>query len=267
MSGPMQPRPRRYPFLLGTTSYIIAADIVPNARFLAPRVDDIELVLFESDAVSNIPSASVMGELAAIAQCNGCGYTVHLPTDARCGCADEPQRRRYRDNALRVIERTRPLAPRAYIVHCEGVERGAAPAEVCAWQERCIPTIEALAAQCGDPHFLAVENLGYPMEWNAAIRRVCHTSACLDVGHLWVQGVERWEAHCRDVLAQTSVIHLHGVRDSRDHCSLAVMEEGPIRLFLDLLRTECYTGVVTLEIFSERDFGESVSVVEELWER
>ena len=41
------------PFRLGTTSYIIPADILPNVRYLADKVDDIELVLFEADDYSN----------------------------------------------------------------------------------------------------------------------------------------------------------------------------------------------------------------------
>ena len=33
----------RFPFRLGTTSYIIPADIIPNVRFPGPLIDDIEL--------------------------------------------------------------------------------------------------------------------------------------------------------------------------------------------------------------------------------
>jgi hypothetical protein len=36
-------------FRIGTTSYIIPAGIVPNVAYLAPQVDDVELVMFETD--------------------------------------------------------------------------------------------------------------------------------------------------------------------------------------------------------------------------
>ena len=43
------------PFRLGTTSYIIPDDILPNVRYLAGKVKDIELVLFDIDEYCNIP--------------------------------------------------------------------------------------------------------------------------------------------------------------------------------------------------------------------
>ena len=39
----------KYPFRLGTTSYIIPADILPNVIYLSDQVQDIELILFEVD--------------------------------------------------------------------------------------------------------------------------------------------------------------------------------------------------------------------------
>src|ERR1041384_2488489 len=56
-----------YPFCLGTTSYIIPDDILPNARYLAGQVRDIELILFEvDDGPNNLPSPEVIDQLAPI---------------------------------------------------------------------------------------------------------------------------------------------------------------------------------------------------------
>ena len=43
------------PFRLGTTSYIIPDDILPNVCYLAGKVKDIELLLFDNDEYCNIP--------------------------------------------------------------------------------------------------------------------------------------------------------------------------------------------------------------------
>ena len=57
-----------YPFRLGTTSYIIPDDILPNARYLAGKVRDIELILFEvDDGPNNLPAPEVIDELSQIA--------------------------------------------------------------------------------------------------------------------------------------------------------------------------------------------------------
>src|SRR5512138_1637445 len=75
-----------YPFRLGTTSYIIPADILPNARYLAGKVRDIELILFEvDDGPNNLPSPEVIDELTHIAQQHDMTYTVHLPLDLKLG--------------------------------------------------------------------------------------------------------------------------------------------------------------------------------------
>lgn len=68
-----------YPFLLGSTSYVIPDDFLPNVRRLAPLVEDMELALFETPTASNMPTAAVVRELTDE---HKTGFTVHLPTAA-----------------------------------------------------------------------------------------------------------------------------------------------------------------------------------------
>ena len=73
-----------FPFRLGTSSYIIPADILPNAHYLAGKVKDIELILFEvDDGPNNLPSPEVIEELEQIAREQDLTYTVHLPLDLK----------------------------------------------------------------------------------------------------------------------------------------------------------------------------------------
>ena len=52
------------PFRVGATSYVIPDHILPNVEYLAPLVDDVELVLFETDEYgSNLPDTSVIERL------------------------------------------------------------------------------------------------------------------------------------------------------------------------------------------------------------
>ena len=75
-----------FPFRLGTSSYIIPADILPNANYLAGKVKDIELILFEvDDGPNNLPSPDVIEELAKIAREQDLTFTVHLPLDLKLG--------------------------------------------------------------------------------------------------------------------------------------------------------------------------------------
>jgi len=107
-------------FRIGTTSYILPADILPNVEFLAPRVDDVELVLFETDEYgSNLPDAGLCGRLNELAAAHGLTFTVHLPLDLRLGDGGEETHISL-IKARRVIEATRELRPYAYTVHLDG---------------------------------------------------------------------------------------------------------------------------------------------------
>jgi len=55
-----------FPFKVGTTSYIYPAPILPNVVKLAPFLDEIELVLFESSGQENLPDPSQIQRLKKI---------------------------------------------------------------------------------------------------------------------------------------------------------------------------------------------------------
>ncbi|MGE5799736.1 MAG: hypothetical protein ACM337_05370, partial [Syntrophaceae bacterium] len=88
----MESLKNRFPFRLGTTSYIIPADLLTNVRWLASCVDDIELLLFEADDDSNLPDKGTIAELDKIARSNDLSYTVHVPLGLALGAASETER-------------------------------------------------------------------------------------------------------------------------------------------------------------------------------
>src|SRR5215211_8857359 len=111
---------KTHAFRLGTTSYIIPDDILPNARYLAGKVRDIELILFEvDDGPNNLPSADVIHELSMLAKDNYMTYTVHLPLDLKLG-EDGSERDQSLVKAKRVIDCTCELDPWAYVLHLDG---------------------------------------------------------------------------------------------------------------------------------------------------
>lgn len=258
---------KKYPFRLGTTSYILPDDILPNVLYLTPLVDDIELVLFESPDFSNIPSVSLVEQFRDYAVHNECGYTVHLPIDRKAGSDNPAERKLFYETAINVVERTSILEPRAWVLHCEGINGDASPKEIVHWQERCLDTIKILTEKVGDSSRLVIENLSYPAEWNFDIIKKGKCKYCLDVGHLWIRGDNNWEEICAKMLPDTRVVHLHGVCDGKDHVSLHKGSKDVLLRFVRLLASMHYNGIVTLEIFSQNDLYESLSLFETLWER
>jgi len=252
----------RLPFRLGTSSYIIPADILPNVRFLAPRVDDVELVLFESDEVSNIPEPAVVRELAQLGRAHDLTYTVHLPLDTELAAQDESERIRSVEKCLRVMQRLSPVQPFAYIVHFHGAPEVDGTAErLEAWRSQARQSMADLAAGVDRSDALCVETLKYPFEWVEDIVREFGGSVCPDVGHLLLNGRDVAEYLDR-YLDHTRVIHLHGIIDGKDHASLAGLEESLLSVILSrLAESSDVPRVVTLEVFSQADFEASIDVL------
>lgn len=254
-----------YPFRLGTTSYIIPADILPNAHYLAGKVRDIELILFEvDDGPNNLPSPQVIDELSQIASQHDLTYTVHLPLDLKLG-EDGSERDQSLVKAQRVIECTRGLNPWAYVLHLDGkAVRTSTEAELIKrWQGQSVRALEIVSEWAGGAEKLAVENLEtYPLDFIQPVLDRIPVSRCVDIGHLWLDGHDPLP-YLRSAMPRTRVIHIHGIAE-RDHRSLAFMPREKVRaVWEELIRVE-YKGVLTLEIFSEEDFVSSLEVIERL---
>jgi len=254
-----------YPFRLGTTSYIIPADILPNARYLAGKIRDIELILFEvDDGPNNLPSTEVIDELLLISQYHDMTYTVHLPLDLKLG-EDGSQQDQSLVKAKRVIDCTRGLDPWAYVLHLDGrsVRTSTDAGLIKRWQDQSVHALELVAEWAGGAEKLAVENLEtYPLDFIQPVLDRIPVSRCVDIGHLWLDGHDP-VPYLRAALPRMRVIHLHGIAE-RDHRSLACMPEEKVRAVWDELLYAEYEGVLTLEIFSEEDFLSSMEVLEKL---
>jgi sugar phosphate isomerase/epimerase len=251
-----------YPFRLGTTSYIIPADILPNVRYLAGKVQDVELVLFEvDDGPNNLPTPEQISELRSLASEHNLTYTVHLPLDLRLA-EDGTPRHISLEKARRVIDCTRELDPWAYVLHLDGksVLSGATPDAMKKWQDQAVGSLELVGQWAGDLQKLAVENLeGYPLNFYRPVLERVAVSRTVDVGHLWLDGHDA-VAYLREALPRTRVIHIHGLAE-RDHKSLAHVPTEKLRAVLDELICVNYTGIFTIEVFSEDDFLSSLAAL------
>jgi len=255
------------PFRLGTTSYIIPDDIIPNLRHLGGRVDDVELVLFESHGCSNMPSAEDVAEMARIAQANRLSYTVHLPLDTRLGSPDEAERLASVEKCRYVMDLVAPVHPFAWILHLHGDRRGDPPTDDPArWiaQNRRSLT-ELLSLTAVDPRSICLETLDYNFSLVADLVEAFDLSVCLDIGHLLVYGRDV-TAHLDRWFDRARVFHVHGVRpDGTDHVSLAYLPAALLKNLSDRLARlpQEDARVLTLEIFGEADFEASMQVLRE----
>lgn len=233
-------------------------------RYLADKVDDIELVLFESKELANIPSTDVVGELNSLAQDNDLTYTIHLPIDIHTGHAEEAERRKSVEKCLAIIDRMAPLNPAGYLLHLDGDQRGGVPSEdLPRWQANHRSSIGELIAHMPED-LLCVETLDYPYELVIDIVTDLGTAICLDIGHLLLYGYDV-DAHLQTYLSRTRVIHLHGIEKGRDHKAISHLDTHFLKSLWDYLTEDKrYGNVVTLEVFGEKAFGESIDTLQKL---
>lgn len=257
----------QFRFRIGTTSYIVEADLVTNARFLADKVDDMQLVLFElPNGPSNLPTPETVAELTEISRSTGLTYSIHLIDDLLTAEEHDPGLQR----AKRLIDLFTPLQPSAYVLHLDGREMRKAgfPQDLLqSWQIERHLALEQLSQWVQDRNLLSVENLeGYPPELVTPVVKHAKVSRCVDVGHLWLDGIDPLP-HLRLVLSRTRMIHLHGLKDGQDHQSLAHMPPDQLDPVIQLLLDSNYDGLLTLEIFGESDFTSSLEALMKSIER
>jgi len=257
----------KIPFRLGTTSYILSDDLVANAHFLAGKVKDMELVLFDlDDGTSNLPSGQTVERLLTLAEEQDFTYTVHLPLDI-CPSLDGGKIHFSVHKAHKTIAATRALQPWAYIVHLDGreVRQCPAPDVLERWQKDMLWTLSQLAEWAGGVQQLAIENLeGYPPDFVQPVVDQIDVTRCVDLGHYWLDGIDPLP-FLRAALPRTRVIHLHGV-DGRDHQSVTHISPDKLSPVLQLLLDEQYTGVLTMEVFGEQDFQSSYQYLQTMLE-
>ena len=251
---------------IGTTSYILPDDILSNVRYLAPLVDDIELVLFESEALDNLPDKRVIKELGELALEHSLTYTVHFPLDVYPGSTDKGVRDKTLDTYLRILDLTERLDPFGYILHLTPDLYGHAPSyDTPAWLSCLDESLSRLLKRTAlDSRMFCAETLSYPFELVLPLVEKHKLAVTLDIGHVWMMGYDA-DAACSSLLPDTRVCHLHGVdSSSKDHQSLTVGEAHLIERFLSSLVQQEADGkerVLTLEVFNQHDFLTSLSLL------
>jgi sugar phosphate isomerase/epimerase len=250
---------KRFPFSLACPSFVYAAGYADNVRRLAPFVDEIELLFFESRFADSPPSPALVNELAQLARAGGITYNVHLPTDIFPGHRDGAARGRAVDVLANVIDRCAILAPTTFTLH---LMRDPSEPDLRRWQDRAAESLHAVLANRISSRRISVENLDDGFKTTAPIIEGLDLSVCLDMGHLMARGddvaacYDRWEK-------RITAVHLHGVDGAQDHLPLNRLSPAQMQTVLGVL--DRFSGVVSLELFSLEALNTSLRHLLDQW--
>jgi sugar phosphate isomerase/epimerase len=256
MSGPRSLK-GQFPFSFGVTSYLYPADIAANIVRLRGLADEMELILFESGDATNIPTPAEVARFGELAEPDGLRFNVHLPLDIDVVSRDPAFRAASLEMVARLVGLTAPLHPTSFTLH---VLRDDADGRE-AWRER----VRASLARLEPPHDrFCVETLQWDLRDVDDILRELGFSVCIDAGHLLLYGYDVAEFF-RFFAGRTSMVHLHGVRDGRDHLPLSVLGGSERARIAGAMHGVGYARSACLEVFALRDYEDSVPALREMF--
>jgi sugar phosphate isomerase/epimerase len=254
---------RMFPFNLSTTSYIYPDMIIPNVTLLAPFLDEIELVLFESEAENNLPDEEQIHALKDLSFQYGVNFNVHLPIDIFLGDEKEEVRLKGISIIRKIMERTLCLNPSVYILHFDlRNSNGQEKTDIQSWRKRILRSAEEIMEWGIESRRISIETLSYPFEWIEDIITGFGFSTCLDIGHMLIYGQDL-RGYLEKYLPQTSIIHLHGIENGVDHLGIDRLNGKTVDLILSKLQN--FTGILSVEVFSFGDLKNSLEVLEQRW--
>lgn len=253
------------PFRLGTTSFIYPAGWAANVGRLTGRVEDVELLFFETGQGA-LPRPSEIAELRALKERAGLTYSVHTPLAPGLASPDEASRKAAVLAVLQTMEAAMPLAPDAWILHV--YQRGSGidppPTDLHAWRRRACLSLKEILMTGVEPAKICLESLDYDFRTIEPVLDELGLSAAIDLGHCRRDGRDPL-ALLQRTIHRARVVHWHGVDSSgKDHSSIAHWPREDARSVLRTLFEARYTGVLTLEVFGEKEFEDSSRFVAEL---
>ena len=236
---------QRYPFRLGTTSFIYPAGYLENVTRLGPHLDEIELLMFESQPASR-PTEKLVQDLQQLGQSQAVTYNVHLPTDLALTHPDRALRHRACRLMKDFVTTLTPLKPTVYVLHLTPPTQIHSGRDLLDWQRTAGKSLEGILAAGLPPRRLALENLMFPFIWLAPLLERFDLGVCFDSGHLALQHGDL-EGFLMDYSQRIVIAHLHGLRAGRDHGPL----EGLSTVYQHVLAgwVGGFEGSVSLEVF------------------
>jgi sugar phosphate isomerase/epimerase len=261
------PLPKSYkgmfPFRIGTTSFIYPDSYVQNVKILAPYLDEIELIFFEN-APDGLPSNHEIKELFSLANEYDLSYNIHLPLDISLG-APEPSTRHFAIETIKqVTDLTASLSPTTYTLHLPYEEIDFENERIKRWKERLHNGMKALCTSGINSRIISIETLNYPLKMVEEILIDFNLSVCMDIGHLILYGSDMKDVFDR-YKNKTSIIHLHGANECRDHQPLDLLSKSNLKTILEMLKR--FKGIVSIEVFSYDHLNASLRYLESVWKK
>jgi adenosylcobinamide kinase/adenosylcobinamide-phosphate guanylyltransferase len=248
-----------YPFKLSAPSYVLPTGYIENVTYLMDKVDDVQLLAFDSMPDDPLFKKGTVSTLSYLAKDAGLSYSVHMPVKPKIFGNFEQKLA----STLSIIGQLSTLNISTFTFHYDlpdGKEwnsLGAAEGEEIDREyiryfnsiKETFPAVD-----------LSLENTETPLSALDRVVDECGISYAIDIGHLHTQDWDVAEVESR--LSKASVVHLHGLEEidgqRKDHRAITFD-----RKIFELL--ESYTGLLTIENYHKRLLETSLEILSEYY--
>jgi sugar phosphate isomerase/epimerase len=262
------------PPLISAPSMVFGMDLVENVKNLSRIVNHIEIVIFHTPELHNIPTAEEILFLKEIKTEKYLSYSIHLPASLEIAAESELKRKNAVRMATQIIAQLSELDPEYHVLHipittptltaepgCYIMDKG--QFMYAAWADRAIASLNHIQKETGLKQRLLLENINYSPKLLELIREQGSCAFCLDIGHLLL-GRESVRKTLKRYLPVIKEIHIHGVMGWDEHLGLEVLPEVRVQSWFHCLNDYGYTGILNLEVFDPVDLKKSLQVLEKM---
>lgn len=264
-------------FTFSAPSMVYGDDLIENVLLLSETVGRMEIVLFHTPEIHNLPTAETVRTLTAIREERRLRYTVHLPASFEIAAEGPAQRRCAAEGIHRIVDRCEPLAPDYYILHVPMETPTLTPVpgryhtsdhrdRMAPWTDRAAESLHGLQRRMDLGRRLLVENINYSPIFLEPFVHMDLCGVCLDIGHLLLGG-EQVRRCLQRHLAATREIHLHGVTGWKEHLALDVIPAERVASWVELLRDREFNGILNIEVFDPDHLHRSLAMLREISDR
>lgn len=258
----------RFPFKLGTTSYILPVkddSLVSNVSFLKDSFDMVQLLFFGREYLDEVMTQRIIMDLGAIRSETGLSYTIHMPSDLELLDPSDDSLNSSLDVIEHIISETEPLEIEGYILHVDRLEHGVPVVEHDGRNVELFQrALNALSGRLGGTmNNIYIENTTYDLTFFGGVIMRNQCRVCLDAGHLSLhkQNLGRFVEILGPRIEQ---VHLHGVVDGRDHQALTAFDIATDGALSRLLGT--FAGSVIIEVYNFKDLVKSTEYIERIFD-
>lgn len=254
----------RFPFRIGTTSYILPVkeeSVVANVVYLKDSFDMVQLLFFGREYLDEVMSPHIVKELKAIKDESGLRYTVHLPSDLELLASSKESMMASIGVIERIMAETAILDVDGYVLHVDTLAKGSPSVDLDKDHFNLFHrAIDAITATLGSSaQNILIENTNYDLTFFSSLIVRSGCGVCMDAGHLALYNHD--SGRFMEIFHQKiRQVHLHGVTGGRDHQALTGLDTVAEGFFSQFLRR--FAGSVIIEVYNLKDLVKSGEYIE-----